>query len=736
MNIRFSPRFLAALLVGGGLLLSPCLQAQSRTWTSADGRTLQAEYAGTSGAGANATVKLKMADGTVIDYPISKLSEQDRLFVKGNLPTDPTALAAEIDKLVINKMKESYYGLQKELSELPQRDNLSADEKAKRKQEIERELQMCVPNPMTNDNQFLRRIYLDVVGRIPTYDEAEAFLNDRSPDKRARLIDKLLDSEGYVMRMFNYYADLLRVREGVVMMGNASLKVDPYMEWLKQCIREDKPFDEMVREMLTAQGKVWESPAVGYLVSDQGMRLCNLSNTFTIFMGTEITCAQCHDHPFEEVYQMDFFKMAAFMGETETNAGGMAMMEMGGGGNLQAEIERMNQVLFDAGKLRPNQRVDQNLSQWIGTHRVAVADTGKNVVRLPHDYKYDDGEPNMEVEPGTYFGDKTDLSKYQTPREAFADWVVSPSNPRFTINAVNRFWKLAFGLAQIEPVYNIPGHLDGQAQNYELLTFLEEMMKDLDFSVKGFFRVLYNTQAYQREAETLTPSLTQVDQGTYHFPGPILRRMSAEQIWDSLVTLTTADPESVVRRGADRYKEIMNVDFASLKTADQIEKWKEDWRKVSRLERYNGEPVNETVGGARMFRASELSQPMPPDHFLRMFGQSDRQLIENQFTTGSTPQVMALLNGEITNRVLTSPDAYLIKEIAYGKGTKRDNIDKIFLSVLTRYPTQQEKSMAQSGMRARTDRDMSEQQKMQVEAQAIGNVIWALVNTREFLFIQ
>jgi hypothetical protein len=97
---------------------------------------------------------------------------------------------------------------------------------------------------------------------------------------------------------------------------------------------------------------------------------------------------------------------------------------------------------------------------------------------------------------------------------------------------------------------------------------------------------------------------------------------------------------------------------------------------------------------------------------------------------------MALLNGEITNRVLTSPDAYLVKEIAFGKGSKRDNVDKIFLSVLSRYPTSQEKTMAQSGMRAKTDREMSEDQKLQAEAMAIGNVIWALVNTREFMFIQ
>lgn len=435
---------------------------------------------------------------------------------------------------------------------------------------------------------------------------------------------------------------------------------------------------------------------------------------------------------------MDFYKMAAFMGETETSARGGNAMMMGGGADYRAEVTRMNKVLKDAGKLRPNQNEDQNLGQWIGTHRVQVVDTETNAVKLPHDYKYDDGEPLAPVEPATYFGDKMDLSKFETPRDAFADWVVSPGNPRFTVNAVNRFWKIAFGLAQIEPVYNIPGHLDGQAQNYELLAFLEEMMKDLDYGVKDFFRVLYNTQAYQREAETLSPSLTQVDKGTYHFPGPVLRRMSAEQIWDSLVALTTANPESVVRKGWDDYKAVMNVDFSTLKSADQILKWKQDWSQASKLVKYNGEVVSreDNIGGAQMFRASELRQPMPPDHFLRMFGQSDKQLIENQFTTGSSPQVMALLNGEITNRVLTSPDAYLVKEIAFGKGSKRDNVDKIFLSVLSRYPTSQEKTMAQSGMRAKTDRDMNEQQKLQAEAMAIGNVIWALVNTREFMFIQ
>jgi hypothetical protein len=236
----------------------------------------------------------------------------------------------------------------------------------------------------------------------------------------------------------------------------------------------------------------------------------------------------------------------------------------------------------------------------------------------------------------------------------------------------------------------------------------------------------------------MSPSLTQIDKGTYHFPGPILRRMTAEQLWDSLVALTTPDPEAITRKGWDQYREWMNTDTTTLKTADEIMAYKAKWNEIGKLTKYDGQYVSreDSVDGVEMFRASELRQPMPAGHFLRMFGQSDKQLIENQFTGGSSPQVMALLNGTITNKVLTSPDAYLIKEIAQGSGSKRDNIEKIFLSVLTRYPTSEEKSVAQSGMRAKTDRGMSDKEKMEVEADAIGNVIWALVNTREFMFIQ
>ncbi len=729
------------------LLSNSSADASAREWTSADGRTLHAEFAGITGAGGAAQVRLKLASGKVVNYPVAKLSEADRKFVETALPSDPALLAAEIDKLVIAKMKESYYGLKADLKTLQENQHVSATEKAKQRAEIHREMQMCIPNEKTSDSQFMRRIYLDVAGRIPTFDEASQFLESRSPNKRSELIDELLDTQAYSMRMFNYVSDLLRVRDRLIL-GGGQLNAISYMEWIKESLYDDKPFNLFVKEMLTAEGTVWDNPATGYLVTDSGMRLCNLSNTFTVFLGTEITCAQCHDHPFEDVSQMQFYQLAAFMGEYESRK----KVD----GNPRAEVERMSAILKAAGKMPEAQRFDNRLNNIVNSQRINVYDTGRQVVALPHDYKYDNGKPNEKVAPNTYFGESVNLEEYDTPRDALASWVTSDDNPRFAINLANRLWKLAFGLGQIEPVDNIPSHLEEQAQNLELLMFLEKMVIDQGYSIKDFLRVIYNTDAYQRKAENLTPTLTQVDNGSYHFPGPILRRMSAEQIWDSLVTLTTAGPDLMVRRGAQEYRQHMRTDLTELTTLDAIEKYRNEFNQIGRTARLQEAPIlvslgekegegaggmammmqgSARVGGQQMVRASELQLPMPPEHFLRVFGQSDKTLIENQSTLGSTPQVMTLLNGSITNQVLTNKDAYLIREIAYGKGRKGDKIDKVFLSVLSRLPHSEEKRLANSGMRARRDREI-ERTDEQREIAAIGDVIWALVNTREFLFIQ
>lgn len=699
--------------------------AEVRTWTDTQGRTVEAEMVGVESGAQGPVVNLKLATGKIVPFPFRMLSQADQKFLSAQMPLDPARAAAQIDKLVFDKLKAANGELRAKIAVAAADRNLPREDRLKQIEELEFLEKQTHPNDKTTDEQFVRRIYLDIAGRIPTYEEATSFLESSTRDKRARLIDQLLDSEAFASHQFNQLSDLLRVRSQLTMNGGGNLQARAYMDWLRDQIRANRPWDEVVAEMVTAKGTLWENPAVGFMFTDYNMPLCNLSNTFTVFMGTEITCAQCHDHPFEEVYQMDFYKMAAFFGKMEYRYPDQATMA-----RMKAEEERL-QAELAALNPDPNMRRDQQLSQIMGSYQYALGDGDENKTRLPHDYKYDDGDPLQVVEPATYFGDIVDLEEFENPRLAFAAWLTSKDNPRFTINIVNRLWKQVFGLAQIEPVHNIPGHLDGQAQNYELLTYLEKLMKDLDYNLKDFLRVLYNTEAYQREASHFSPTLAQVDKGEYHFPAPILRRMSAEQIWDSLVTMAAEKgPEDYQVRVLEPYRELMSTDWSAM-TGQQAMKFKEDYRTLTSggMMMQAQDMMASRVGGEMMVRASEMEQPAPDNHFLNSFGQSNKLLIENSTKLGSVPQVMMLMNGRITNQTLAAKDSKLMQS-ALGARGRGDTVDKVFLSILSRYPTQDEKSVAQKAIRT-TSRDGEG-----AEVSNYASLIWALLNTREFMFVQ
>jgi hypothetical protein len=172
-------------------------------------------------------------------------------------------------------------------------------------------------NPATDDNTFVRRIYLDIIGRIPTTRESDEFLASKDADKRAKLIDKLLGSEAYVQHTFNYWADVLRLTSAMATRPVRSPARRMRNSSRKACARI-KPYDQFVREMVAAQGKAWDNGAIGYYMRDRGMPLDNMANTVRIFLGTRIECAQCHNHPFDKWSQMQFYKMAAFTYGVET----------------------------------------------------------------------------------------------------------------------------------------------------------------------------------------------------------------------------------------------------------------------------------------------------------------------------------------------------------------------------------------------------------------------------------
>ena len=558
------------------------------------------------------------------------------------------------------------------------------------------------PNPVATDEQFIRRVYLDISGTIPSYKQVRAFAGNSDPEKRSKIIDTLLGQSGYASNFYNYWTDILRLKDGQL---TNNVPGRPYCEWVKESLESNKPYDKFVYEMLTAEGKIWENPAAGYILRDAGMPLDAMNNTVRIFLGTQIGCAQCHDHPFDRWTQKEFYEMAAFTFGTSTRRG--ANDKMFGGGNvinkLREDMKKVDEKFDGGGKY--NRYLQGNLAE--------VFDNNAKLA-LPHDYQYDNGKPKQVVAPKTLFGPPATVKPGESPRVTFAKWLTSPENPRFAKTIANRLWKKSFGVGLIEPIDDIKD--DSQPENPELLAYLTSEMVRLKFDVKEYLRIVCNTKAYQREATHVEVNLAD----DYHFPGPVLRRMTAEQVWDSFVTLAVFKPDEYQMEPARVEAKILNVDLSKA-TAEEIYKRDQELRGGDLKKSRDARKKDYEYKGQLLVRASELESPQKPGHFLRQFGQSDREAIEVSSEDGSVPQVLQMFNGPITHMLL-EPESLMYKNVTSEKSPE-SRIDVIFQSILARKATPEERAAAMTEIRTHGDA-------------GYGNVIWALLNTREFLFIQ
>ncbi len=745
------------------------------------------------------------------------------------------------------------------------------------------------PNAPADDSVFVRRIYLDVVGRIPTSREAEEFLASKEKRRRAALIDKLLDSEGYVQNYFHYWADVLRVQSKGQRTGPA------YVHFIKDALRSNKPYDVFVREMVAGDGRAWSDGAIGYYTRDRGMPLDNMASTLRVFLGTRIECAQCHNHPFDKWTQRQFYEMAAFTFGVEIRDSGGSFT--GGISDLLREqglairatfkqpewpknrITQTERLAFWAESEKVQQarraaeeyllQADRLFNQTMSAPRVIgrypkVTFDEKRLLTLPPDYQYDDALPKSVVKPAAVMGHASSPLPGESRVQAYARWLANPDNDRFNKVVVNRLWKKAFGLALIEPLDDLTDTT--VAVNPELLSHLEKLMVSLKYDMKAFLRILFNTSTYQRQA-----SHEEVAPGTaYHFTGPLLRRLTAEQLWDSFVTLINPNPDMLnaathelleqrrlalekvadpaetfksiqvaakryqqqpeglealqkrlaeAREEAKKYQSIAAIatgpekEAASAHAAECQAKIKSISREITALysharrtvmteviipgqkklfEKVTGkpwepladEPKREVptqaapnaemqaagaANGARTMapadgktkltkaeaaeaeikawseeatyyaiprrqwrdyfrsraqqsrqwlRAAEIESPAPRGHYLREFGQSDREIIENSNSDASVPQALALMNGELLPQIL---HRYSQLMLTVGKAQSADEkIDAAYMAVLSRQPTAREKALC-----------------LQAQAKGLStleDLIYALINTQQFIF--
>ena len=559
------------------------------------------------------------------------------------------------------------------------------------------------PNKQTDDFVFVRRLYLDVAGRIPTDVEARDFLNDKDPEKRRKLIDQLLISDGYRSHLFNWMADLLRHR-GKLRRSN----FNHYERWLKDQIAQNIPWNDMVYAMLTAEGTLANSGPTGYLLRDPGMPLDNLSNTLNIFLSANISCAQCHDHPLADWTQREFYELAAFFGATDVS-------------------DRDPRKVGNKLKLPDGSISKQDVASAVAQNLARVHTKSAQTLKFPDDYAYSDVEPGSPVDPLLFiWGDEeltveVDESDPGKLRNNFAEWLTHKKNPRFAISIANRLWKRFFGLGVQEPLEDLDDLT--KSSNPELLQLLGKVMVAADFDLREFQRVILNSKAYQA-VSSVTPSSGDAEK--YLFPGPVLRRMSAEQAWDSILALVLGT--SLDNYKVDRSNRVTRYDFPYEQMSPDEVREKVLLMKNNGYLKSNQRIVEaDFVDGKRpikmndefLLRASELSQPAPDNHFLRMFGQSSRDLVNDSSVEGSIPQSLMLMNGGVQN-LLYHRDARLSKMLKRS-GDFKSAVQFLFLSFFCRPPTPEEMNAIEQALA----------QGMKKE-----DLSWALFNSTEFLFVQ
>ena len=548
------------------------------------------------------------------------------------------------------------------------------------------------PHPLANDFVWVRRVYLDLVGRIPTSDEAKRFINAQEADKRGRLIDELLASNGHVSHMFNYWCDLLRAKDDLA----DGVQGDFYLSWIKQSVRDNKPFDEWTRELLSPEGYGWRAPAAGYYLRDGENRAANIESTATLFLGTQISCAQCHDHPYNRWTRKEYHQFLAWTSGIKTAAKGESVGAVDGK-KIREAAEHYDHLAMAKMDYERQQKYRRIKNALLALQRAAggagVVNGEGSAAKLPDDYQYSDGKPGEMVPAAVLYGESPPAGA--RPAETLAAWVTAPSNTRFSLTLANRLWAKLFGLPFAGRVDQVREVAD--CANPDLAQYLVNVVRESHYDVRQILRIFCLTKAYQREAGLPPQDATVV----YRFPGPVVRRLTAEQVWDSMMALAVKDldvklnfdpPDVEALEAAVAAKKTTEVTAVARKIAGQTER---EMKVEERRARLRKDMAKEFAGGG-LERASELPQPTPDGHFLRMFGQGNRDFISDEWSASTVPQALLMLNSDFFDHVARSGSP--LAHSLHGLNNIREAARGAFLAVLTREPTEAELDTCQSAL--------------------------------------
>jgi hypothetical protein len=341
------------------------------------------------------------------------------------------------------------------------------------------------PAPLADDGEFLRRVYLDLTGVVPRVSEVREFLADKSPDKRAKLIDKLLDSPAHATHLANTWRNIM-------LPGGLNIEqiqnVVGVQNWLRARFVDNLRYDNMVSELLVATDGDDVGPALYYTSLDLAPEKL-AGSTARIFLGLQIECAQCHDHPFDKWKQTDFWGYAAFF----------------------AQLQRPDAV-------NPGMRA-----------RLVDLKTGE--VKHP--------KTEEVISPKFPGGVSPDAAEEGTRRVKLAIWMASRDNPYLPRAGANRVWAILFGRGLVEPVDDLSPQ--NKPSHPELFDELTTYFVETGFDLRELFRTLANTQAYQRTSAWTAEKPAPAEL----YAHAAVKTLTAEQLYDSLNRVLSRKPQAM-----------------------------------------------------------------------------------------------------------------------------------------------------------------------------------------------
>jgi hypothetical protein len=333
--------------------------------------------------------------------------------------------------------------------------------------------------PLCADDVFLRRIYLDLLGVLPTVEESIAFLNDRTPDKRNRLIDELLVRPEHAKFWALKWGDLLKMTSKAV--GNEG--VFKYYRWVEQAIRENMPYDQFARALLSANGSTYTNPPANFYRTSADMNE-SVETISQVFLGARLQCAKCHNHPFERWTQDNYYGLGAFFQRVQ-----------------RSKTARPNEMLI--------------WTQSVG--EVVQPRTGQTM------------KPWVPVAGSLEIPNEVDR------REAFVAWLIRPENPYLARVEANRIWSQLFARGIVDPIDDFRD--SNPPTNRPLLDALTKQFVDSGYNRRELIRTILQSRTYQASYETT--AWNEKDQLYFSHQHP--RLLSAEQLLDAINQLTQTD---------------------------------------------------------------------------------------------------------------------------------------------------------------------------------------------------